>query len=224
MAQAVEEDLKRDRGGRCRQGVNVEGVGSCRGWPYSGSVLALQRLGWCDRGRQAGKAGSPPPPRPLFLLHVKRCAPCFLRAPQNCCARPSRGQLLAGALPPVPVHDALSQVRVAIARGGPKLLLTATAIHTEGDYVLLRSKNDSSQDGTLVRLKKDKVLHGHRGALAHNDIISKQPRQVVQTHKGTSIRLHEPTLAEYIRLTPRLVTPVRPAVDMRVSYAQHSHK
>jgi hypothetical protein len=84
--------------------------------------------------------------------------------------------------------------------------------YTEGDVVILREKRASrghSNEGVLTKLGQSKTLNTHRGVVQHSDIIGKQPRQVVQSSKGTVFRLHEPTLGEYVRLTPRLVTPVR---------------
>jgi tRNA (adenine57-N1/adenine58-N1)-methyltransferase len=75
--------------------------------------------------------------------------------------------------------------------------------------VLLKDKKNTSHDGLLVKLQAAKQTHTHRGNLAHADIIGKEPRQLVQSARGNAYRIHEPTLAEYVRLTPRLVTPVR---------------
>lgn len=46
------------------------------------------------------------------------------------------------------------------------------------------------------------------GNIEHSSIIGKQPRDVVISSKGKPLRVHAPTLEEYIVLTPRLVTPV----------------
>ncbi|KAH4060637.1 hypothetical protein HBI24_104480 [Parastagonospora nodorum] len=81
----------------------------------------------------------------------------------------------------------------------------------EGDVVLLRDKKDASHDGVLVRLQASGSAHSHRGVVKHADIIGKQPRQLVQSSKGSTQRIHEPTLADYVRLTPRLVTPLYPS-------------
>ncbi|KAF2856933.1 S-adenosyl-L-methionine-dependent methyltransferase [Plenodomus tracheiphilus IPT5] len=81
----------------------------------------------------------------------------------------------------------------------------------EGDVVLLRDKRDASHDGTLIKLQSAKTIFTHRGVLTHADIIGKAPRQTVSSSKGSSYRIHEPTLAEYVRLTPRLVTPIYPS-------------
>ncbi|KAF2819981.1 S-adenosyl-L-methionine-dependent methyltransferase [Ophiobolus disseminans] len=81
----------------------------------------------------------------------------------------------------------------------------------EGDVVLVREKRDAAYDGTLVKLQQSKTMHSHRGVVKHADIIGKEPRQLVYSSKGSSFRIHEPTLAEYVRLTPRLVTPIYPS-------------
>jgi tRNA (adenine57-N1/adenine58-N1)-methyltransferase len=78
-----------------------------------------------------------------------------------------------------------------------------------GDVVLLREK--TTQNGPLVKLRADGVTHGHRGVIKHADIIGNKTRHAVHSSKGTVYRVIEPTLADYVRLTPRLVTPVRPA-------------
>lgn len=64
-------------------------------------------------------------------------------------------------------------------------------------------------DGKLVKLQASKSTHTHRGVIEHVNVIGREPRQIVRSSKGFEYRVHEPTLAEYVRLTPRLVTPVR---------------
>ncbi|KAL1612725.1 hypothetical protein SLS60_000954 [Paraconiothyrium brasiliense] len=81
----------------------------------------------------------------------------------------------------------------------------------EGDVVLLKEKKNAGHDGVLVKLQATKQTHTHRGNLAHADIIGKEPRQLVHSARGNAYRIHEPTLAEYVRLTPRLVTPIYPS-------------
>ncbi|KAF2000233.1 S-adenosyl-L-methionine-dependent methyltransferase, partial [Amniculicola lignicola CBS 123094] len=82
----------------------------------------------------------------------------------------------------------------------------------EGDVVLLRDKKDAGHEGILVRLKKPTdAVSTHRGNIAHADILGKHARQIVQTTKHTQYRIHEPTLADYVRLTPRIVTPIYPS-------------
>jgi tRNA (adenine57-N1/adenine58-N1)-methyltransferase len=79
----------------------------------------------------------------------------------------------------------------------------------EGDVVLLREKKETV-DGKLVKLQASKSIHTHRGVIEHATVIGKEPRQIVRSSKGSEYRVLAPTLAEYVRLTPRLVTPVRP--------------
>jgi tRNA (adenine57-N1/adenine58-N1)-methyltransferase len=79
--------------------------------------------------------------------------------------------------------------------------------YAEGDVVLLREKS-TAHDGTLFKLQASGTAHSHRGVVKHGDIIGKEPRQVVVSNRNSSFRIHVPTLAEYVRLTPRLVTPV----------------
>ncbi|EOA81435.1 hypothetical protein ACJQWK_11045 [Exserohilum turcicum] len=86
----------------------------------------------------------------------------------------------------------------------------ASAGRPQGDLVLLREKKDT-HDGRLVKLHADKATGTHRGVIQHADVIGRQPRQIVQSNKGATYRIHDPTLAEYVRLTPRLVTPLYPS-------------
>ncbi|KAF2270818.1 S-adenosyl-L-methionine-dependent methyltransferase [Lojkania enalia] len=81
----------------------------------------------------------------------------------------------------------------------------------EGDYVLLRDKKDASHEGLLLKLRSSKTTVTHRGRIEHSSIIGKQRRQLVNSSRGTAYRIHEPTLADYVRLTPRLVTPLYPS-------------
>ncbi|KAL9105111.1 MAG: hypothetical protein Q9163_000029 [Psora crenata] len=77
-----------------------------------------------------------------------------------------------------------------------------------GDRVLLRDKDK-------VHLTKPLRSEGrtttHHGIFHHGDIIGKQSRDIVKSHKGTALRVYLPTLAEYVAMIPRIVTPVYPA-------------
>lgn len=109
-------------------------------------------------------------------------------------------------------HHCLQQLRhVATQRSAGRFSTSAylRRAFKEGDTVLLRDKA-STQDGNLLKLQAAKTTHTHRGVIEHANIIGKEPRQIVRSSKGFEYRVHEPTLAEYVRLTPRLVTPVRP--------------
>ena len=46
------------------------------------------------------------------------------------------------------------------------------------------------------------------GGIRHSDIIGKRSRDTVKSTTGRDIRAYLPTLADYITLTPRRVTPV----------------
>ena len=52
------------------------------------------------------------------------------------------------------------------------------------------------------------------GNVKHADIIGKRSRDTVRSSKGLDLRVYLPSLAEYTRLTPRMVTPVRFAAQM----------
>lgn len=108
-------------------------------------------------------------------------------------------------------HHCLRELRnVAIQRSARPFSASASLYRAfkEGDVVLLRAKQDTI-DGRLVKLQTSKTENTHRGVVDHTNIIGKAARQVVRSSKGFEFRVHEPTLAEYVRLTPRLVTPVR---------------
>lgn len=81
--------------------------------------------------------------------------------------------------------------------------------YADGDVALLKDKKNHNHEGILVKLQASKTLSSHRGDIKHADVIGKEPRQLVQSSRGNAYRIHEPTLAEYVRLTPRIVTPVR---------------
>ena len=108
-------------------------------------------------------------------------------------------------------NTCLRQLRCAATQGFARNFSTSAGLRRafkEGDTVLLRDKKDTV-DGTLLKLQAAKTTHTHRGVIDHANIIGKEPRQIVRSSKGFEYRVHEPTLAEYVRLTPRLVTPVR---------------
>ncbi|KAF2275066.1 S-adenosyl-L-methionine-dependent methyltransferase [Westerdykella ornata] len=110
----------------------------------------------------------------------------------------------------------LARLDLCIARISQKRRFTGCSalrkVFQEGDIVLLRDKNETSHDtGKLLTLDRSKTTGTRRGLIKHDDIIGKQPRQTVQTHKNHTLRIHEPTLGEYVRLTPRIVTPIYPS-------------
>lgn len=80
----------------------------------------------------------------------------------------------------------------------------------EGDFVILRPRRDDGNDGLMFRLDPEKTQSTHHGAFTHSSIIGKEPRQTVLSSRQVGYRVHAPTLAEYVRLSRRLVTPLYP--------------
>jgi tRNA (adenine57-N1/adenine58-N1)-methyltransferase catalytic subunit len=80
---------------------------------------------------------------------------------------------------------------------------------------VLRRRWSVDDDGELTLPlspgKRHPVNKGRNGHVNHDDIIGKSPRDIVQGTKA-AWRLYEPTLEEYVRLTPRIVTPVSPSL------------
>ena len=74
--------------------------------------------------------------------------------------------------------------------------------------MILHDLNDR-HDIFTKSLHPSATIHGHHGTLSHKDIIGKRVRDIVETSQGVPMRIFEPTLDEYVRYTPRLVTPVR---------------
>ena len=79
----------------------------------------------------------------------------------------------------------------------------------EGDIVLLRSKHNASAKPILTKpLEKNAILQTYRGTISHSQLIGARVRDNVFTNAKIGFRIHEPTLAEYVKSTPRIVTPV----------------
>lgn len=75
---------------------------------------------------------------------------------------------------------------------------------------MLRMKEDPSRIVFTKPLKAGKSVATKWGNLEHDYLIGKEARDTVTFSTGREFRLHLPTLGEYVELTPRLVTPVRP--------------
>lgn len=108
-----------------------------------------------------------------------------------------------------------------VATPPPNVGLTQCA---EGDRVILHGK----QPSLLKALKRGEKFQTPSGAVEHDSIIGKRVWDTVQSRKGQythfsvsldmtlilplciglNLRFSLPTLAEYVALTPRLVTPV----------------
>ncbi|CAD0112808.1 unnamed protein product, partial [Aureobasidium uvarum] len=81
----------------------------------------------------------------------------------------------------------------------------------ERDIVILRQK--LNQDNVIVTkpLNPANKINTHKGDISHADIIGKTPRDLVTSSAGHAYRIHTITLAEYVSMTRRLVTPVTDA-------------
>lgn len=80
-----------------------------------------------------------------------------------------------------------------------------------GDRVLLRNKNESL---ILTKpLSPEGVTSTRFGDVNHENLIGKRLPNVITTSKRWELRVQLPTLNEYVRLTPRLVTPVGPCIQ-----------
>ena len=58
------------------------------------------------------------------------------------------------------------------------------------------------------KLDPDETTTLQLGGVKHSEIIGKKSRDTVKSTRGHDIRAYLPTLAEYVTLTPRKVTPV----------------
>ena len=59
------------------------------------------------------------------------------------------------------------------------------------------------------RLEIDGKTEFSQGIINHSDLIEKLSPKRIKTHKDHAVEARLPTMAEYITMTPRLVTPVR---------------
>jgi len=79
-------------------------------------------------------------------------------------------------------------------------------MESAGDRVLLQPK---PRDPFLSKiLRPDGRTSTQHGELMHANIIGKRTRDTVMSSRGTELRVFLPTLADYVTLTPRNVTPV----------------
>ncbi|KAI4841389.1 adenine-N(1)--methyltransferase-like protein [Aureobasidium sp. EXF-8845] len=87
----------------------------------------------------------------------------------------------------------------------------ALTTFVERDIVILRQK--LNQDNVIVSkpLNPANKINTHKGDISHADIIGKSPRDLVTSSAGHDYRVHTITLAEYVSMTRRLVTPIYPS-------------
>ncbi|KAL2074231.1 hypothetical protein VTL71DRAFT_8009 [Oculimacula yallundae] len=82
----------------------------------------------------------------------------------------------------------------------------------EKDVVLLKHRSNPSPPIVTGRLRAGKrtVVSSHKfnDYVENDSIIGRELRDVVVTKKGVSLRILEPTLAEYTDCSPRIVTPI----------------
>lgn len=97
---------------------------------------------------------------------------------------------------------------------------SARNIIQEGDVVLFKSGHGAKEYTALTKhpLKHGGTIDNHLGLFKHSDIIGTPYRQLVYSTSKTGIRksmsVHAPTLDEYVKLTPRTVTPVSSKILM----------
>ena len=74
-----------------------------------------------------------------------------------------------------------------------------------GERVLLQLRGKDLWLSQVLRPDGSTILH--KGKLLHNDIIGKRTLDTVSSSIGAELRILRPTLADYVTLTPRHVTP-----------------
>lgn len=74
-----------------------------------------------------------------------------------------------------------------------------------GCRVMLQLKGkDPFMTKELRRDGKTNLQHGY---ILHSEIIGRNSRDLVRSSRGADLRVYLPTLAEYVTMTPRIVTP-----------------
>lgn len=102
----------------------------------------------------------------------------------------------------------LSQAPFACVRGS-RCIVSKCDVFQEGDRFVFERR-----DGDLFiskPLRSDGVTHSRWGDIEHSSVIGKPSVSRIRTVRGAEARIWSPTLADYVVLTPRLVTPVYPA-------------
>ncbi|KAE9987772.1 hypothetical protein EG328_001587 [Venturia inaequalis] len=83
-------------------------------------------------------------------------------------------------------------------------------VFKEGDKVIVKKLNHNEDDGWIFTLSNSQKIQSHKGFIPHQEIIGRQSGSLVRSHKGAQFRVFEPSLAEYVTLSQRLVTPIYP--------------
>jgi hypothetical protein len=84
----------------------------------------------------------------------------------------------------------------------------ASSTISELDHVLLKHADPRRGTTFTKPLLRGRTLQTQYGRIAHDNIIGLRERDLVETHKSTKLRVHLPSLEEYVTLSPRRVTPV----------------
>lgn len=117
----------------------------------------------------------------------------------------------------LPAHQYAQAVKYARPVSYAQLLhrwsSSSSDIVREGDVVLLEGFSKREQALFTKPLRPGSRIENHHGSLADADIIGSAYGSLVRyTSKkasGTSMKVIKPTLEEYVKLSPREVTPVR---------------
>ena len=91
--------------------------------------------------------------------------------------------------------------------------------YLEGDRVILQTKDGLKTPLFTKPLRCGKTVHSQMGGISHQAIIGKEARDIVKTSTGRELRVLTPTLDDYVRLTPRLVTPVWFCMALKKTFA-----
>ncbi|KAI9737699.1 MAG: hypothetical protein M1818_005703 [Claussenomyces sp. TS43310] len=77
---------------------------------------------------------------------------------------------------------------------------------------MLLQKGDTAATPILTKpIKQSGRIQTPRGSIDQSRLIGRGIRDVVSTNKKVEYRIHQPSLAEYVTLSPRIVTPIYPA-------------
>lgn len=109
-----------------------------------------------------------------------------------------------------------------------RTLTSARDVVQEGDVVLFKSGAGAKEYTGLTKhpLRHGGTIDNHLGLFRHSDIIGTPFRHLVysQSKTGTrkSMSVHAPTLEEYVKLTPRTVTPVSTNIIIELLHYSYS--